>query len=56
MTLSSEMYGFPLTIYLLTGWLGGRSPDLDLFSDNAGHPWSTVLRVGGDARFSARIC
>ena len=51
--LFTEMYGFPLTIYLLSGWLGSRYPDLDLFSHNAGHLWSTVLGLGGDAHFSA---
>ncbi len=50
--LFTEMYGFPLTIYLLSGWLGSRYPDLDLFSHNAGHLWSTVLGLGGDAHFS----
>ncbi len=50
--LFTEMYGFPLTIYLLSGWLGSRYPDLDLFSHNAGHLWSTALGLGGDAHFS----
>ena len=50
--LFTEMYGFPLTIYLLSGWLSSRYPDVDLFSHDAGHLWSTVLGLGGDAHFS----
>ena len=50
--LFTEMYGFPLTIYLLSGWVGSRYSDVDLFSHNAGHLWSTVLGLEGDAHFS----
>lgn len=46
-----EMYGFPLTLYLLSGWLQTRYPGLDLFSHNAGHLWSTVLGEKGDPHF-----
>jgi protein-S-isoprenylcysteine O-methyltransferase Ste14 len=38
-----EMYGFPLTVYLLSGWLTSRYPGLDPFSHDAGHLWSTIF-------------
>ncbi|MGN6827091.1 methyltransferase family protein [Paucibacter sp. M5-1] len=43
-----EMYGFPLTLYLLSGWLQTRYPGLDLLSHNTGHLWSTLLGEQGD--------
>jgi protein-S-isoprenylcysteine O-methyltransferase Ste14 len=46
--LFTEMYGFPLTLYLLSGWLGSRYPGLDLYSHNNGHLWETLLRWEGD--------
>ena len=50
--LFTEMYGFPLTIYLLSGWLGSRYPGIDLFSHDSGHLWSRLFGWQGDPHFS----
>lgn len=49
--LFTEMYGFPLTIYLLSGWLSSRFPELDLFAHESGHLWQTLFGLEGDAHF-----
>jgi protein-S-isoprenylcysteine O-methyltransferase Ste14 len=46
--LFTEMYGFPLTLYLLSGWLGNHFPALNPFSHNSGHLWQTLLGLKGD--------
>ena len=51
--LFTEMYGFPLTIYLLTAVLGSRYPALNPFSHASGHLWITFL--GGGAWMSVLI-
>lgn len=50
--LFTEMYGFPLTIYLLSSWLASRYPGLDLLAHNSGHLWQTLLGWQGDPHFS----
>ena len=45
------MYGFPLTIYLISGWLVRRYPGLDPFSHDAGHLWNTLLGWKIDPHF-----
>lgn len=42
-----EMYGFPLSIYLLSGWLARRFPGMDLLSHDMGHFWSQLLGFKG---------
>jgi protein-S-isoprenylcysteine O-methyltransferase Ste14 len=50
--LFTEMYGFPLTIYLLSGWLSRRYPEIDFLSHDAGHllemlfGWRANLHLG----------
>jgi methanethiol S-methyltransferase len=45
------MYGFPLTIYILTGILGSTYPALNPFSHASGHLW-LVLFGGGPVMMS----
>ena len=49
--LFAEMYGSPLTIYLLSGWLGSNFPDVNLFGHDAGHLWWLVTGRQGDPHF-----
>jgi protein-S-isoprenylcysteine O-methyltransferase Ste14 len=46
--LFTEMYGVPLTIYLISGWLQQRHPGMDLLSHDSGHLWETLLGWQGD--------
>lgn len=43
-----EMYGFPLTIYLMSGWLQSKFPESDIFGHSGGHLWYTLFGFEGD--------
>lgn len=49
--LFTEMYGFPLTIYFLSGWLAKKYPGVDFLSHDMGHLWHTLLGLEGDPHF-----
>ena len=49
--LFAEMYGFPLTIYVLSGWLGSRFPALTL-THSGGHLWNDLIGWEGDPHLS----
>ena len=46
-----EMYGFPLSIFLLSGWLSSHYPGVNFFTHDSGHLIHTLLRMKGDPHF-----
>jgi len=50
--LFTEMYGFPLTIYLFSGWLGRHYPGVNFLSHDAGHLLETLIGWKGSAHFN----
>ncbi len=49
--LFTEMYGFPLTIYLLSGWLSSRFPGVDWLAHDSGHLLEMVFGWKGNPHF-----
>jgi protein-S-isoprenylcysteine O-methyltransferase Ste14 len=49
--LFAEMYGFPLTIYLLSGWLSSHYPAFDLYGHDSGHLWHSLFGLKGNPHF-----
>ncbi len=49
--LFTEMYGFPLTIYLLSGWLGRRYPGIDFLAHDSGHLLEMMFGWGANPHF-----
>ena len=49
--LFTEMYGFPLTIYLLSGWLQTRFPGVDWFAHDSGHLLEMLFGWRGNPHF-----
>lgn len=43
-----EMYGVPLTIYFLSGWLQARYSNVNLLTHDAGHLWWIMTGQHGD--------
>jgi len=49
--LFTEMYGFPLTIYLLSGWLTSKFPGVDFLAHDSGHLLEVMFGWRGNPHF-----
>ncbi len=49
--LFTEMYGFPLTIYFLSGWLSENYPGIDFLAHENGHLLHTFFGFEGNAHW-----
>ena len=49
--LFTEMYGFPLTIYALSGWLAQRFPEVDFLAHDSGHLLEVMFGWRGNPHF-----
>ena len=49
--LFTEMYGFPLTIYFLSGWLSSRFPEVNWLTHDSGHLLEMVFGWRGNPHF-----
>ena len=49
--LFTEMYGFPLTIYLLSAWLSSRFPEVDWLAHDSGHLLEMMFGSKSDPHF-----
>ena len=49
--LFTEMYGYPLTLYFLSGWLQSRFPGIDWLSHDAGHSLEMMFGWKGNPHF-----
>lgn len=49
--LFTEMYGFPMTIYFLSGWLVENYPNVDFLTHDNGHLLHTLFGFEGNPHF-----